>query len=143
MRERKQDCFACTLVLATGGSKSPFSHRLMHCAECHEVQDSGSGRRYNLCDNIAHHDEAIHPNAPMFAGIPVPRKLREIINHYFKDDGAHTRYMSGLPLPVDADEVVRNIRFIDCTFHPQCGSVKFEGCEFVNCDGVEYLRRSK
>ena len=49
------------------------------------------------------------------------------------------RLISGLPLPKDEDGVVRNIEFVECTFHPNCSEVKFEGCTFVRCRGMEYL----
>lgn len=60
-------------------------------------------------------------------------------NMYFKDDGSHRQYISGLILPTDDDGVVRNKTFIRCTFHPACGEVKFVNCDFVDCDGVNYL----
>lgn len=46
---------------------------------------------------------------------------------YIKDDGDHSSYMSGLAIPVDADNVTRNLNFVDCDFHPASYSV-FENC---------------
>lgn len=65
--------------------------------------------------------------------------MKTIKNHYFKDDGSHVQFMSGLPLPADPDNVVRNVRFEDCNFHPQCwhrygATTTYENCEFVNCN---------
>lgn len=58
--------------------------------------------------------------------------MTEIKNHYFKDNGDHYAYMSGLPLP---DESV-NTHFINCDFHPCCfnDKLKFTGCVFTNCE---------
>lgn len=53
----------------------------------------------------------------------------EIIRHYFKESSVPL--MSGLPLPKDADGIVRNKRFIDCKFHPNCDVVQFRDCEFI------------
>lgn len=61
--------------------------------------------------------------------------MREIKNCYFKDFGDHQAYMSGLSIPVDADGVCRNIKFINCDFHVGC-QVPYENCEFVDCDGT-------
>lgn len=62
--------------------------------------------------------------------------LTEVKNHYFKDAGQRpfVPMMSGLPLPLDADGVCRNVRFIRCEFHPCCDAVKFVGCEFYGCE---------
>lgn len=49
--------------------------------------------------------------------------------------------MSGLALPLEADGVCRNVEFVDCTFHPNCGDVQFENCKFTNCWGVHYLMK--
>ena len=61
---------------------------------------------------------------------------------YFKDDGDHRILISARALPVDEDETVRNKSFEDCRFHPNCGSVKFNSCLFLNCDGVDYLSQN-
>ena len=58
---------------------------------------------------------------------------RDVKDTYFKDAGDGRSFMSGLRLPRDSDGVVRNIRFIDCTFHPSCKSASFENCEFQDC----------
>lgn len=60
--------------------------------------------------------------------------VRTIKDSYFKDDGTGRTYISGLPLPIEKDGVVRGIKFVSCSFHPQCGDVKFHDCQFVNCD---------
>ena len=60
-------------------------------------------------------------------------------NMYFKDGGKPFVYISGLPLPKDVDGVVRNSHFIECDFHPMCKKVKFIGCKFTRCEGVEAL----
>jgi hypothetical protein len=56
--------------------------------------------------------------------------MKTITNHYFKDQDPKYPLLSGLPLPKDPDGIVRNIRFVDCSFHPNCKHTKFEGCEF-------------
>lgn len=61
-------------------------------------------------------------------------KTEEIEGCYFKDRPLNLQLISGLPLPKDADGVVRNKHFIDCTFHPNCQDVKFENCLFTRCD---------
>lgn len=72
-----------------------------------------------------------------------PNIEREVIeNCYFKDDGSHRSLMSGLTLPVDSDEVVRNKRFVDCHMHPACSNVVFDQCEFVDCQVSEWTRRN-
>ena len=60
----------------------------------------------------------------------------EYVNYYFKDGGdrPHPGFISGLPLPLDDDGVCRNKRFVACDFHPVCSHVKFENCEFVDCE---------
>lgn len=60
--------------------------------------------------------------------------MREYRNYYFKDQSTERPLISGLPLPKDSDGVVREKRFVDCEFHPNCGDVKFEGCEFKGCE---------
>lgn len=47
--------------------------------------------------------------------------------------------MSGLPLPIDDDGVVRNKHFFQCHFHPDCGGVLFVACDFEKCSGTEHL----
>ena len=47
---------------------------------------------------------------------------------YIKDTGDHARYMSGRAIPVDANNVTRNLNFVDCDFHPASYSV-FENCQ--------------
>jgi hypothetical protein len=61
------------------------------------------------------------------------RAMREYVNYYFKDQDPTKPLISGMPLPKDHDGVVREVRFIDCDFHPNCQDVKFERCEFVRC----------
>jgi hypothetical protein len=51
--------------------------------------------------------------------------------------------MSGLPLPIDPDGKVRNTRFKNCVFHPVCDDVVFVNCEFVDCNGVNYLTKQE
>jgi hypothetical protein len=53
---------------------------------------------------------------------------------YFRDQGDGRTYMSGLPIPKDADGVCRNIRFVNRDFDCGC-SIPQEDCEFVDCDG--------
>ncbi len=54
--------------------------------------------------------------------------MRVVENHYFKDFGDGRTYISGLPIPRDADGITRNINFTRCDFHP--GSVSdFENCQ--------------
>jgi len=60
-------------------------------------------------------------------------------DRYYKDQDPDRPLMSGLPLPKDADGVVRNCDFARCSFHPNCRQVRFEHCTFERCDGVEYL----
>jgi hypothetical protein len=69
--------------------------------------------------------------------MPVEKRQRR--HSYFKDQPPGRPLLSGLPLPKDGDGVVRNVRFLGCLFHPNCGRVKFEGCEFVDCDGEEWI----
>lgn len=64
---------------------------------------------------------------------------RRIINHYFKDDGSHREYMSGLPLPVQEDGKVHDIDFTNCDFHSCCKQVTFVNCTFTDCSGSEDL----
>jgi hypothetical protein len=52
---------------------------------------------------------------------------------YFKDQDPKWPLISGVPLPKDADGVVRAKHFIGCTFHPNCSSVPFENCAFTEC----------
>lgn len=60
---------------------------------------------------------------------------------YFKDVGDHYIYMSGLPIPVDADGICRGYLFVDCQFHAGCW-VPYENCEFINCDGTpSYIQK--
>lgn len=60
--------------------------------------------------------------------------MRELMNCYFKDNGTHTVYMSGLPIPCDpADNVCRCVHFTACDFHPACRNIKFEDCIFQMC----------
>lgn len=68
---------------------------------------------------------------------------RELENRYYKDGGEGDRYISGLALPRGDDGLIRDIRFVKCDFHPICGSLKnvFVGCEFIECEGQEYLVR--
>ncbi len=71
--------------------------------------------------------------------------MKTIKNHYYKDDGTHTAFMSGLPLPHDEDGITRRIAFVDCEFHPACWkeyrkSGGFENCTFEGCNvGEEKL----
>lgn len=58
---------------------------------------------------------------------------RTIKDHYFKDNGSHRAYMSGLPLPVSEDGKVHNIDFVECDFHPFCEAVTFVNCTFTGC----------
>ena len=76
---------------------------------------------------------------PLFSGgaFFVPEEtMKEIRNVYYKDQDPKHPLMSGLPLPKDSDGIVRNIRFLDCTFHPNCQDVKFENCQFAGCSGL-------
>ena len=52
---------------------------------------------------------------------------------YFKDSGSGLPFISGRPLPVDTDGIVRNIDFIACDFHPICKCAMYEGCTFTDC----------
>ena len=61
--------------------------------------------------------------------------IREISDTYFKDYGDGQTFISGLPIPKDADGVCRKIRFIRCDFHAGC-AVPYEDCEFVECHGL-------
>ena len=56
-------------------------------------------------------------------------------NRYYKDQDPSRPLISGLPLPKSDDGKVHNIKFVDCTFHPNCKREMFVGCEFVGCDG--------
>lgn len=57
-------------------------------------------------------------------------------NRYYKDRPEGVGFLiSGLPLPKDADGVVRGKHFVDCEFHPNCDHVTFENCVFSRCDG--------
>lgn len=58
-----------------------------------------------------------------------------IENHHFRDEGDGRKFMSGLPLPRDPDGIVRNIRFVDCSFHFCCVTDCYENCDFVGCYG--------
>lgn len=58
-----------------------------------------------------------------------------LFSMYFKD--CDVFLISGLPLPKDSDGVVRHQTFVHCTFHPNCKEVRFEGCRWLDCDGVE------
>jgi hypothetical protein len=53
---------------------------------------------------------------------------------YFKHRPKGVTLMSGLPLPINDEGCVRDIYFIDCTFHPNCRKVLFVDCEFQDCD---------
>lgn len=59
--------------------------------------------------------------------------------YYKKPMKDQSRMISGLPLPVDEDGVVRDKYFVQCDFHPSCGEVEFENCEFSGCPGLDYL----
>ena len=67
--------------------------------------------------------------------------MTELKNRYYKDQSPDHRLISGLPLPKDADGIVRNKHFVDCTFHPNCTLEMFVGCTFTDCDGP--MERSK
>lgn len=43
--------------------------------------------------------------------------------------------ISGINLP----DVVEGENFFNCSFHPNCDSIKFKNCHFENCDGTEGL----
>lgn len=67
--------------------------------------------------------------------------MTTISNHYFKDDGDRQgQLISGLPLPLNSEGKLTNIRFVDCTFHPCCDWMKkvIEGCEFIRCGGMDH-----
>lgn len=61
--------------------------------------------------------------------------MTERRDRYYKDQDPAHRLMSGLPLPKDGDGKVRDVHFIDCTFHPNCNPAMFVDCKFTNCDG--------
>lgn len=61
--------------------------------------------------------------------------MQEICRIYFKDQDPDFPLISGRPLPKDPDGVVRNKRFIECDFHPNCEFTRVEGCEFIRCNG--------
>ena len=46
-------------------------------------------------------------------------------------------YFTEVSLPKDPDGVVRNKIFVHSTFHHTCKNLKFEGCLWLDCDGVE------
>ena len=69
--------------------------------------------------------------------IYMERRTRK--NTYYKDYGDGKRFMSGLPLPRDTDGTIRNVDFVDCTFHPGCVG-PIENCTFTNCSGDRYLK---
>jgi len=56
---------------------------------------------------------------------------------YFKAQANYTPQISGTPLPEfdKNNKIVRNVCFINCTFHPDCGNVLFENCKFIECVG--------
>lgn len=58
----------------------------------------------------------------------------EFDNYYFKNQSKEYPLMSGIRPPMDDDGVVRNKRFKNCSFHFNCQDIKFEDCEFVDCD---------
>lgn len=62
--------------------------------------------------------------------------MKRIDNYYFKDDGSHAQYISGIALPTDKDGTVRRHLFVNCSFHPVCSAVRFEKCKFVDCDFI-------
>jgi hypothetical protein len=70
-------------------------------------------------------------------------EMRLMKDRYYKNAARDVKLISGLPLPKDEDGVVRNVLFKGCDFHPSCGEVVFEGCEFVDCQGVEWLERRR
>lgn len=49
--------------------------------------------------------------------------------------------ISGLPLPMDCNGEVHEKVFARCTFHPNCSSVIFVNCEFIDCEGDDLLRK--
>ncbi len=61
---------------------------------------------------------------------------------YFKDAGSRPfePLMSGMALPLDNDGVCRDKKFVNCDFHPVCEYVKYEGCEFIGCNGHEFFK---
>ena len=68
--------------------------------------------------------------------------MKEYRNYYFKDTPEGVTFMSGIRLPKNADGIVYGYKFSNCTFHPNCGNVKFENCEFVDCSGDEYIKKA-
>lgn len=54
--------------------------------------------------------------------------MKQVRNWYIKDYGVHARYMSGMAIPVDADNITRNLNFVNCAFHPASHGV-FENCQ--------------
>ncbi len=65
--------------------------------------------------------------------------MLEVENRYYKHAANERPLMSGLPLPNYRSGVVIGVRFVDCSFHPDCEDVKFVNCEFVNCTGVRNI----
>lgn len=65
----------------------------------------------------------------------------EYIGYYFKDRPYGESLLSGLPLPKDADNVVRRKTFISCEFHSNCRDVVFQDCIFEKCYGDDELNK--
>ena len=61
--------------------------------------------------------------------------MRECRHRYYKDQDPERPLVSALPLPKDPDGKVRNVHFIECTFHPNCDHKLFVDCKFTRCDG--------
>ena len=54
--------------------------------------------------------------------------MRKIVrNWYIKDYGDHERFVSGCPIPCDADGITDSLDFVDCDFHPASVS-NFRNC---------------
>lgn len=78
----------------------------------------------------------VGPNArpcPIHTKGPCPQRS-VMKNCYLKDFGDGRFFISGLPLPRDADGVTRNIDFVDCDLHPASVGV-FENC-FINGESI-------
>lgn len=68
----------------------------------------------------------------MTGNIPRPCVIH---NAYYKhevgSDGKPRRFMSGLPLPLDANGRLDGVIFINCEFHPCCPDITALGGSFT------------
>lgn len=95
-------------------------------AEMADQQDNSPSMSTMEQGTAADREQAYPPEDHAIPFVPVTMKV--VKDWYIKDTGDHCIYMSGRPIPVDADNITRDINFVDCELHPASNG-DFENCQ--------------